>query len=158
MFEFELQEFMLKDLFIRQCYGGVIALDEIPKVKVRNKTVYIVNTDPSYKKGQHWILIWYNEKPEYFDPLAQFPPPQIQESLFLTGLAFYRSTRQVQPPFSVKCGEYGLFYAYYRARGYSMEEILQKFYQSLLKFNNLKMSAFYNNYKQLSFTSKNLTI
>ena len=33
MFGFELQELMLKDPFIKQCYGGVIALDEIPKVK-----------------------------------------------------------------------------------------------------------------------------
>ena len=42
---------MLEDPCVRRHYGGVIALDEIPKVKVSNKTVCIVNTDPSYKKG-----------------------------------------------------------------------------------------------------------
>ena len=147
MFGFELQEFMLKDPRIRQYYGGVIALDEIPKEKVLNQTVYIVNTDPSYKKGQHWILVWYHAIPKYFDPLAHFLPPQIQESLFLNGAAFYRSTHQVQPSSSLKCGEYCLFYAYYRARGCTMEEILQKFYPSRLKFNDLKVTAFYNNYK-----------
>ena len=97
MFGFELQEFMLKDPYIRRYYGGVIALDEIPKVKVSNKTVYIVNTDPSYKKGQHWILIWYHDIPKYFDPLAHFPSSQMQEILFLKKSAFYRSAPQVQP-------------------------------------------------------------
>ena len=85
--------------------------------------------------------------PKYFDPLAHVPSPQIRESLSLNGGAFYRSTRQVQPSFSVKCGEYGLFYAYYRARGYTMEEISPKFYPSRLKFSDLKVTAFYNNYK-----------
>ena len=136
MFGFELQEFMLKDPWIRRYYGGVISSDEIPKVKVPNKTVHIVNTDPSYKKGQHWILIWYHDIPEYFDPLAHFPSLQMRESLFLNKSSFYRSTRQVQPSFSVKCGEYCL-----------LEKIMEKFYSSRLKFNDLKVTAFYNNYK-----------
>ena len=147
MFGLELQEFMLKDPCIRQCYGGVIALDEVPKVKLHTKTVYIANTDPSYQKGQHWILVWYHDIPEYFDPLGHFPPPEIEESLFLNGRAFYRSIRQVQPSFSLKCGEYCLFYAYYRARGYSMEKIMEKFYPSRLKYNDLKMTAFYKSHK-----------
>ena len=147
MFGFELQEFILKDPWKRRCYGGVISSDEIPKVKVPNKTVYIVNTDPSYKKGQHWILIWYHDIPEYFDPLAHFPSPEMRASLFFNKSAFYRSTRQVQPSFSVKCGEYCLFYAYYQARGYSMEKIMEKFYSSRLKFNDFKVTAFYNSYK-----------
>ena len=145
MFGFEIQEFMLKDPFIRRYYGGVIALDEIPKVP--KKSVYIVNMDPSHKKGQHWILIWYHDIPEYFDPLGHFPSAQMQESLFLKKSSFYTNTRQVQPPFSVRCGEYCLFYAYYRARGYSMKKIMDKFYSSRLKFNDLKVAAFYNKYK-----------
>ena len=147
MFGFELQEFMLKDPFIRRYYRAVIALDEIPKAKVPNERVYIVNTGPSYKKGQHWIFIWYHDIPKYFDPLAHFPSPQMQENLFLKKSAFYRSTRQVQPSLSVKCGEYCLFYTYYRARGYSMKKIMEKFYSSRLKFNDLKVTAFYNHYK-----------
>ena len=71
----------------------------------------------------------------------------MQESLFLNKSAFYRSTHQVQPSFSVKCGEYCLFYAYYCARGYSMEKIMENFYSSRLKFIDLKVTAFYNNYK-----------
>ena len=137
---------MLKDPCIRRYYGGVIALDELPKAKVPDKTIYIVNTDPSYKKRQHWILIWYHDIPEYFDPLAHFPSPQMQESLFFKK-SFYRNTCQVQPSFSVKCGEYCLFYAYYHARGYSMGKIMEKFYSSRLKFNDFKVTAFYNNYK-----------
>ena len=129
-------------------------LDEIPKQKVPKKTVYIVNTDPSYKKGQHWILICYHDIPEYFDPLAHFPSPQMQERLFLKKSAFYRNTQQVQPSFSVKCGEYCLFYTYYCARGYSMEKIMVKFYPSRLKFNDLKVTAFYNNYKEQTFPVK----
>ena len=88
MFGFKLQKFMLKDRFIKQCYGGVIGLEKVPTKKIPNKTVYIVNRDPSYKKEQHWVVLWYNETPEYFDSLGQFPPCSIKERLSLNASAF----------------------------------------------------------------------
>ena len=147
MYGYELQTFMLKDSYIKKHYGGVLALDELPKKKLLQKTVYIVNTDKSHKKGQHWVLLWIDEQPEYFDSFAQLPPKDIQDTLVKNGSMYLRNTQQIQPSQSATCGYYCLFYAYYRCHGVKMKDILQKFYYSCLKFNDLKVKMFYNRHK-----------
>ena len=40
---------------IASMYGGTLALDELPRRQADRPTLYIVNSDPSYKPGEHWL-------------------------------------------------------------------------------------------------------
>ena len=44
--------------YINNRFLGVYALDMIP-VSVPEKNIIIVNLDPSYKRGSHWIVLHY---------------------------------------------------------------------------------------------------
>ena len=139
----ELQNFMLKDKYISKYYGGVLASDQLP-IFVRNKPkIFIVNTDESFKPGLHWTVIYIDEKvPEYFDPLGDQPIEVFQDFLILNGLKYKINTKKVQSSLSSLCEMYCLFYAYFRCRDYSMNQILNVFRDNLL-INDIIASYFY---------------
>lgn len=60
---------------------NVFAADELSKAA--RKVPRFVNTDPISKTGQHWVAICVNRRNEadYFDSLAESPPPLIAEYL-----------------------------------------------------------------------------
>ena len=52
---------------------GVFAVDELHGITKDCEGVFIFNTDPSYKTGQHWIAVCVSKNHVfYFDPLAAF--------------------------------------------------------------------------------------
>lgn len=52
---------------------GVFAVDELHRITKDCEGVFIFNTDPSYKTGQHWIAVCVSKNHVfYFDPLAAF--------------------------------------------------------------------------------------
>lgn len=59
------------DSQIKKAVIGVYAADEINSIKLQRFGI-IINTDPSYLPGQHWIVMFLNEHNvlEYFDSMA----------------------------------------------------------------------------------------
>ena len=52
---------------------GVFAVDDFHRITKDCEGVFIFNTDPSYKTGQHWIAVCVSKNHVfYFDPLAAF--------------------------------------------------------------------------------------
>ena len=77
----ELEEKLFSDHRIRDIVGGVYASDALP---IHAKPLlHIVNTDPSYMPGKHWLVIYIGEDGyvEYFDPLAIAEPRPIVEPI-----------------------------------------------------------------------------
>lgn len=70
-------------------YLGCVGCDQILDfdVKPRSRFGFVMNTDPSYKKGQHWVAIYIDARPngthsvEYYDSLADLPTRQVFEDL-----------------------------------------------------------------------------
>lgn len=73
-------------------YLGCVACDEIPskiypKIRPRSRGFFVMNTDPSYKGGLHWVAIFMDARPhgsnslEYFDSFADPIPPRLQSDL-----------------------------------------------------------------------------
>ena len=124
----ELELKILLDPVSSSIFGGVLASDELPN-KVKQKPVfYIVNTDPSYMPGQHWIVIYIGEDLEYFDPLGEAPNLITDDYLQRISPAGYlRNSSPVQGSNSHNCGQFCLYYSYYRARQISMACIVNSF-------------------------------
>ena len=103
----------------------VLASNELPRgcVWKRPKT-FIVNTEPNYKRGLHWVVIHLprlnhlhaDDSPYFFDPLG-FPPSTysrnfvefLQNNIGHTRTYFY-NTIQVQHKDSIACGMYCIYF------------------------------------------------
>lgn len=141
----ELASFMLKDPYISQMYGGVIARDQIP-LYVDKPSLYIVNTDPSTESGEHWFCIYYLDIPEYFDSSGLKPPKDIENNLYYHGSKYMCSSFRVQSYFSETCGLFCLFYCYFRSRGFSFSAIMNMFSHNL-NLNEVIVKSFYEETK-----------
>ena len=140
----EIESYMLSDPYIRCCYGGVLPSNELPTHIVRNKPkLYVVNTQKSNQRGQHWIAIYLNaNEPEYFDSLGNIPLKEFEDFLILNGPHYLRNMKQVQAINSNLCGLFCLFFAYFRTRGVEMQDILNMFKKDYA-FNDLLVKFFY---------------
>lgn len=134
---------MLKDPYIRLFYGGVIALDQLPSV-ISKPSVYIVNTDPAHLPGTHWLAVYFDSPvSEHFDSSGQKPPPSLELELIFHSSMYMYNTSRVQSFTSNTCGEFSLFFCYFRCRGFTFKEIMNMFTGNLEENENL-VQLFYN--------------
>ena len=94
---------------------GVFAIDELHRMKKDCEGVFIFNTDPSYKTGQHWIAVCVSKNHIfYFDPLAAFENAANEIQTFLKGydkhLIF--NNLRIQSYDSSKCGIHCLVFCF----------------------------------------------
>ena len=92
-------------------FQGVYSIDQLPKKKnfSNKKTFLVVNIDPSYKRGSHWValMIDKNGKNIYFDSYG-LPPQKYIFKKYL-GKNYTYSKKQVQHPLSTTCGQWCIF-------------------------------------------------
>lgn len=139
---FELAHYMLKDPYIRTQYGGVVAIDELPRHVTCKPKLFIVNTDVSSQPGKHWFVIYVTRICEHFDP-AGLPALPVSENFMITHSSKYLiNTRRVQDYDSSTCGLFCLFYAYFRCRGVTFTNIMNMFYDNL-EVNEAIVKYFY---------------
>ena len=113
---------------------GVFSRNELPKIKSLPASL-VINTDPSYRLGEHWVAIYINEDGfgVYFDSYGL--SPLIQEFIgFLNNNCpngwTYNSTT-VQGLHSITCGEYCVLFVYMSSIGYSLCKIIKLFTSDL---------------------------
>jgi hypothetical protein len=110
-------------------FKGVFSCNTLPFVKER-PAAFIVNTDPSSEKGEHWVaIILANKCGEYFDSFGFCPlVPEIAQYLARfcpNGLKYSQQT--LQHPYSKTCGQYCIKYIKARLDGRSYEDFLADF-------------------------------
>lgn len=125
-------------------FDGVFPSDMIKDITVKPQLI-ICNTDPSTKKGEHWILFFFTDNcVEFYDSLGK--------DLKYYGLHFikfvntyvthYKQSKIRTQPFNTSfCGEYCLYYAYLRCKGYDMDYIINNM-TSVSKVLNLVKNKF----------------
>jgi hypothetical protein len=122
-------------------YLGTIASDEIPtkivpKVKPNSQGSFIMNTDPSYKSGLHWVAVYFDARPngtksiEYYDSYGDPPTKETLQGLKLISeklkspvylkLKINRVTNQRAT--SSNCGFFCIMFINDRMRGKSFKE------------------------------------
>ena len=111
-------------------FDGVYALDEIVQISTKPRLI-LVNTDPSWKRGQHWLVIFFplrGRKAELFDSLGSANkkyPREIMRFIWKFASSVKLSKKMVQPPDTVLCGLYCLYYAVCRCSKIRMVTILK---------------------------------
>jgi hypothetical protein len=85
----------------------VFPLDKIPKIRLGG---LVVNTDPSYFPGEHWIAIYIkNHIINVYDPLGLYYPSLLKQKLKGKRNVIYNKT-QNQSIDENTCGEYCLLW------------------------------------------------
>ena len=105
---------------------GVFACDEIEDPIKNKPCAFVLNTDPHYRKGQHWVAIYINSSKEgfYFDSYGL--PPLKEEFLnFLSKNCkrWYYNDVRLQDVGSKACGQFCLYFLIHMSYGWLMDDI-----------------------------------
>ena len=125
----QISHLLSRHLATKSIFCGVYALDTLPcERRRRSPAAYIVNTDPHYLPGTHWILCYFPTTgcAEYFDSFGKIPPPKIREFL---GKRYKYNRFMLQNIFSSVCGQYTIYYIFKRAEGFSMDQVIHYLHQ-----------------------------
>jgi hypothetical protein len=96
-----------------RCYfGGVFPRDKLPKKFEEYPVALVVNTDPSYKSGEHWVALYINSENdyEYFDSFGLLP--LTYELQMPNATVVNKNT--IQSLSSMTCGHFCVFYLVHR--------------------------------------------
>ena len=128
----QLEQCLLSDSCTSGIFHGVFAANKLPKYKIKRPYLVIANTDPDYKPGAHWVLIYQNEwnSTYFFDSYGY--PPTFYNSFFLhflrkNGKEFESNKCQLQSFTSSFCGQWCLYVAYHLSRNLKTNQFLTSF-------------------------------
>ena len=127
----DLTHLLTSDAFTRRLtcavYDGVHAADQL-HVPLHRPTALVINTDPSWKPGKHWVAVYIPIRGpwEYFDSYGEPPlSPFIRQ--WIDPHPYIYNNKLLQSPVSDVCGQYCMYYLMHRARGQTMDAILSRF-------------------------------
>lgn len=143
----ELSDVLEKDNYAKRVFKGVVPRDKLADLEpLSPPALYIVNTDPSYRKGEHWVVLYFDGtgKAEYFDSFG-LPPRHREMSEFLRRFALTskHNKKCLQPVLSSTCGLYCLYYALKKSRGYSLPRIVSIFHSQKPRANDMKIKRIF---------------
>jgi Adenovirus endoprotease len=121
-----IERILQKDAKCRHMFLGVFACDRLPTSFDRSRPVILVcNTDPHYKSGQHWIVLYIENSSygEYFDSFGRPPEKPFETFLQKHCSRWIFNDIQLQSIISRFCGHYCIFYSLNRARGRNINAI-----------------------------------
>ena len=136
----QIEDISLTNLEIHRYFSGVYAFDQTPQI-IRFPSSMIINLDPSYLQGSHWVSLCINADGVgfYMDSFGRIPTNIDIIRQYCTKWRF--NNRQIQPISSLLCGEYCLYFIYWWSRGRSGCDILNDFCSDLY-YNDQLVNTF----------------
>lgn len=109
-------------------YLGCFSSNELVKNSKHFPQSMVVNFDPSWQEGSHWVAI-FAESPisvDYYDSLGIWPPLNENISKFLANFKLIHfNPYAFQSERSKNCGKHAIFFIFYRSTGKSFDQILR---------------------------------
>ena len=102
-------------------FGGVYPLDRLPLVLIKPKS-FIINLDPSYKEGSHWVAVIFYKSGHayYFDAFGRQPTEEILTFIERFASNGYNySKNKYQDDNSSLCGYYCILFILYGEKRFS---------------------------------------
>lgn len=151
----DIYQILKSDPRASSCFQGVYPSDKLPEGKISYPSAFVANIDKSHEKGSHWIAFFFDKLGEasYFDSYGFYPLlPTFEKFLdrHAKGKIKYNNT-QLQSLFSTTCGAYVIFYIMHRARGFSMESIVNMFDSRDQAYNDRHIHEFIQKHANLNF-------
>lgn len=148
MWSNQIETVLTRDTKTQPVFGGVYASDQLPKDLLPGKRLYVANTDPASKPGQHWVAFYFDQNGgcSYFDSYG-FPPTQESFLTFIQNNANHWTfnTERIQHPKSTVCGHYCIFFGVHMCRGLKMGKIVSMF-DADPRLNDIMVVHFINHY------------
>ena len=139
-----------------KCFKGVYPLDLLP-YNLTPPINIIINTDPSYLPGEHWVCVCINKDGygKYFD---SFGLPPLKKEIFnylqkmcVNGWSYNKIA--LQNISSETCGHYCVLYIIFRCQGLTNKVFMSQFGRNTLK-NDARMKKIFSDFsfaRKLSF-------
>ncbi len=122
----EISTYMKCNRLTRKYFRGVYSIDNIPK-KLFRRTPFciIVNSDPSFLPGMHWLACWIDKTPncvEFFDSFGQKPHLYTNFPDYFAKYSNCLTINKIklQSEQSAVCGHFCLVFLYCRSLGISL--------------------------------------
>ena len=127
MYAHELSAIISRDIRLNRQFLDVFAADQLP-YQIPVGSLAIANCCNREDPGQHWVAICQetSNRLVMFDSFGLPPSAYNLENKLPADVIVYNN-RQLQSVFSNVCGQYCLYYCYFKARGYDMSDILTIF-------------------------------
>lgn len=146
LFSSEFEHYFKNIPIIKQHFGGVKAIDQLPRsIPIRN--FLIVNLSPSSHPGSHWITLFrsHSQTLELFNSLGSENIANIKPYFkfnFKTTLTY--NNTGVQLPTTSTCGLYCIYFAVHRLLNLdqNFEEIMDEIFSANLNTNENKVAEF----------------
>ena len=129
---------------IKKYFKGVFPADKLPK-RFKKPALLIANTDPSTRKGSHWVAFYVPKdgKPQYFDSLGKTPEKkEFLEFLRKQCKTFTHNKKRLQGAFSTTCGNYCGVYLYFKSKQIPFKQFL-KLFSNNFQLNDNKILELY---------------
>lgn len=123
----------------KRSFNGVFSLDMIPKYVQKKPASYVINTDPSYQPGTHWIAIYFPVRgpAEFFDSFGRAPfNKRFIKFMKDNSYRYIYNRREMQNSLSLLCGNYCCLYILDRCRGRSMNYFVNRFAKKMSQHND----------------------
>ena len=122
----QIRDISEKNSEIRKKISGVYPIDQTPQI-INIPTSMILNLDPSYRSGSHWISLCIDIDGVgfYMDTFGRIPANTNIITQYCSNWEF--NDKQIQPNSSLLCGEYCLYFIYWWSRGREGKDILKDF-------------------------------
>jgi len=107
-------------------FDGVFSCDRLPT----RPTLFVCNTDPSYKPGKHWIAIFVADDRrygEFFDSLGRRPNCLFERYMNEHCRVWTFNSTQLQSVVSRICGQYCACFCILRGRGVDLSRFSNYF-------------------------------
>lgn len=145
----EIMTIVYNDIDFDKVHFVLCSSDTLPTTVNYFPTAYIVNTDPSYKSGEHWVAFYFESNssiPEYFDSYGL--PPTVLSFYDILPHIYKCLDVALQSLFSTVCGYYCLYYLKSRSMGQSMEEAISIFDNNRHNNDKIIVQYFNKNFKK----------
>jgi hypothetical protein len=137
---------LLNKLKYFKTFIGVFPRDLLPVIKYL-PVCLIINTDPHYKPGEHWVSVFINQYGVgiYFDSYGLRPlNKEIEIFLNKNCKSWTYNHVQLQGYRSYTCGEFCVIFSFLKILGYSLWDIIGLFTEEY-KTNDKIVEKIYEN-------------
>lgn len=119
----------------RRCFKGTLPINKLHYIKNRHKHFYIINSKPSYHKGEHWLCVFLSGQKscEIYDPLID--KNRQYYKYITTYLKKYTKIKTIksnnkatQHILAQTCGYHCVLFGVLRCYGIAFSKILQFLY------------------------------
>jgi hypothetical protein len=125
----EISKLLRKDKVANKYFYGVYPIDMLPNINFIPASL-VLNTDPSYLPGAHWIAVYIDRNREcfFFDSFGYHPSIyKVEKYLRTISTSITYNKSQIQSLASETCGLYCIYFIILMSRGFDFNYIIDVF-------------------------------